>query len=569
MIDQFPHRFLLLLTAVLVFSGERARGVEIPPTDPNIQYHGRWNFDNPSEPWVYWQGSSIIVNFDGIAISLDIETSSGTEEYRIIVDGIADPNRLFVTGREVNVLASGLSPGVHTLQIMKETFHGDRACFHGLEVTGSGLVAPPARPALRVEFFGDSNMDGYSNYSEKNSGGMGTYYAFPAMLTRMLGAEMNIEAVAGATLNSVRSYIFSEDDSSNASYRSGFDPHIIIVNAGANDLGASKNTIKNRYKDVIADLRLVYGDDPHIVLFNAYGWHVNEPAGYIQEVVNEVGGNLSACPYSWLWERWHGCQWDHSGEAHQLMDHLLAVNPAWVQVVPNDIIDGFGRNFNVANGSFEHRAPFGGFGWRYRLDGVERVHDAAGAAAGEYYIRLKQGEEVHQPIDATGDSLPGGTSGNQVYYVSAMIRSTAATGVAQINADFEGQQLYNRANGVTRSFDVDSTWQRYTTTFTAPNGSWKTFVILRSATGTVDFDDVVMSNQPLFQHPSVEGFFSDPATFRIWWQSLPEVDYRIESSGDLQFWEALKTVTGDGGVMTEDANAEGTSQSYFRLQIVE
>ena len=124
-IDQFPHRFLLLLTAVLVFSGERARGVEIPPTDPNIQYHGRWNFDNPSEPWVYWQGSSIIVNFDGIAISLDIETSSGTEEYRIIVDGIADPNRLFVTGREVNVLASGLSPGVHTLQIMKETFHGD------------------------------------------------------------------------------------------------------------------------------------------------------------------------------------------------------------------------------------------------------------------------------------------------------------------------------------------------------------------------------------------------------------------------------------------------------------
>ena len=108
-----------------------------------------------------------------------------------------------------------------------------------------------------------------------------------------------------------------------------------------------------------------------------------------------------------------------------------------------------------------------------------------------------------------------------------------------------------------------------TTTFTAPNGSWKTFVILRSATGTVDFDDVVMSNQPLFQHPSVEGFFSDPATFRIWWQSLPEVDYRIESSGDLQFWEALKTVTGDGGVMTEDANAAGTSQSYFRLQIVE
>jgi hypothetical protein len=474
----------------------------ISPSDPYIQYHGRWNFSTPMVPWVHWQGSSILVSFDGTGISLDIEAETSTEQYRIVLDGTAQPNRLYVTGRQTKVLASGLDPGTHTLEILKETWVGDKSFFHGLEVTGNGLVAPPPRSALRIEFFGDSNTDGSSNYSENNSGDMGTYYAFPAMVTRMLGAEMNLQAVGGAKLdengdNDVRSHIFSEDYySQDNAYRSGFNPHIIVVNAGANDLGASKDTIKNRYKAVIDDLRTVYGNDPHIVLFNAYGWDVDEPAGYFQEVVDEVGGNLSACLYPWIWEKWHGCQWDHSGEAHQLMDHLAKVNPAWVQVAPNDIIDGFGRNFDVANGGFEHQAPFGGFGWRYKDDGVRRINDPKGAAEGRYYIRLGPGRRVHQPIDATGDTLPGGTTNNQEYFVSAMIRGTAGA-VAQINADFEGHKLYNRGNGIIRSFAVSTEWQRYTTTFTAPNGSWKTFLILKSGKGKVEFDNVHMSNRPL------------------------------------------------------------------------
>jgi hypothetical protein len=178
------------------------------------------------------------------------------------------------------------------------------------------------------------------------------------------------------------------------------------------------------------------------------------------------------------------------------MNHLAEINPAWTQVVPNDIIDGFGRNFDVANGGFEHQAPFGGFGWRYKDDGVQRIFDPSQAAEGGYYIRLKPGEMVHQAIDATGDTLPGGTADDQVYYVSAMVRGTPGA-VAQINADFEAQQLYNRGNGIMHSFGVTAEWQRYTTTFTAPNGSWKTFLILRSASGTVEFDNVLMSNRPL------------------------------------------------------------------------
>ena len=330
---------------------------------------------------------------------------------------------------------------------------------------------------------------------------MGTYYAFPAMVTRMLGAEMHNQSVGGARIvgetdNNVGSFIFSEDyETQDARYRSGFDPHVIVINAGANDRGAGKDPIKERYKSVIADLRTVYGAAPEIILFNAYGWDVNEPANYTQEVVDELGDpKLSVCLFPWLWEKWHGSQWDHSGEAHVLLDHIVKLNPAWKQVNPGDIVDGFGRNGDFANGSFEHMAPFGGYGWRYYTDGVERVHDPEDAPDGDYYIRLEEEEKVHQPTDATGDFAPGGTAGEQTYYIRASIRGVGEGAQAQIITEFQGQQIWTRGNAQTATIDLTTSWQAYTTTATAPAGTWTLFTTLRAKSGTAEFDDVRMSN---------------------------------------------------------------------------
>ena len=486
-------QLLLLLPMESILSA-----VHIPPTNPDIRYTGRWNFDNPSVPWVAWQGSSIMVKFKGTGISIEMG-GTVTDQYRVIIDGKPEKSRrYFSSNRNTYALAKDLADDVHTMEIMKETFKG-KTLFYGLEVTGDGLLPLPPRPPLRIEFFGDSNMDGSSNYSEKNSGDMGTYYAFPAMVTRMLGAEMHNQSVGGAKLynggdNCVGSFIFSEDYyNQDPDYRSGFDPHIIVVNAGANDVGSGKSVIKRRYKNVVADLRTVYGPDPKIILFNSYGWDVNEPANYSHEVVTELGDpNLSVCLFPWLWEQWHGCQWDHSGEAYVLLDHITKLNPEWKQVNPGDIVDGFGRNGDFANGSFEHAAPFGGFGWRYRKDGVERVYDPEGAADGDYYIRLDAGEKVHQPTDATGDFLPGATVGGETYFVSAKIRGSAGA-KAQIIFDFQGQQIWTRGKEYPTTFDLSTEWQTYRTSIVAPAGKWTVFTTLKSLSGTVEFDDVRMS----------------------------------------------------------------------------
>jgi|GEM_PF-2605127 len=503
----------------IALSSVLTQAVTIDPSNPNIQYTGRWNFDNPSTPKVTWHGSQILLHFNGTDISVDIDAGARSpygnqwsEQYRVIVDGVPSPDRIFMSsGRNIYTLASNLPAGDHTLVLFKETTYSYKSAntIYGFDINGT-LLTPPARPPLRIEFFGDSNMDGTSNYSEQDGGNAGGYYAYPAMVSRMLGAEMNLQAVGGATLdkagyggdNDVRSFIFSENYiDQDTTYRSGFAPHVIVVNAGANDVGAGKAEIKNRYKDVINDLRTVYGSSTHIVLMNAYGWDLNEPSQYSDEVVAEVGGNLSTLKFPWLWEQFHGSMWDHSGQAHMLAQHIASLNPAWSIKNPNDIVAGFVDNGQFSNGSFEHVAPFGGYGWRYFTDaGVERVYDPAGAADGDYYLRLSGNKPVHQPIDATGDLLPGATNGGETYTVTAKIRGAVSGAQAKIETHFQGQQLWTHTteNGSpypyqSSTFNVTTQWREYSHTFTAEAGVWTLFNYLIASSGTVEFDDIQIS----------------------------------------------------------------------------
>jgi len=270
-----------------------------------------------------------------------------------------------------------------------------------------------------------------------------------------------------------------------------------VINAGANDVTLEerkprKAKVKNRYKRIIASLRKLHGSKTHIVLMNGYGWHPDETSAYTRELVKEVGGNLSALLFPWIWERWHGSMIEHSGQAHLLAEHIESLDLGFTVVREADIFDGFGRNFDVANGSFESKAKagFDAFGWRYFDEGVQRIYDPAGAADGLFYIRLGAGQSVHQGTDASGDFEPGGISKPQNFRVKAMIRSVGEVGGAKIIADFEAQDLWQRKNPKSKTFGVNNQWQEFTAEFTAPPGTWKTYITLTSIEGEMEFDNV-------------------------------------------------------------------------------
>lgn len=485
---------------------------EIAAYDVLVRYTGRWDHTNPAAPRVGWSGSSVTLRFFGDSATVNLEGGEEVAQFRVIIDGEPQQGLIDVQqGMQTLVLASGLnSNAVHTIELFKESSGHVDTTLHGFVIHGVALEPLSPRPEKRLAFFGDSNMSGYSLYSEKDQGGMGTWYAYPAMVTRMLDAEMHLQSVAGALLagdnpNTVESFIYSQRwGNKDISYRSGFEPDVIVVNAGANDIytvfgSGQKDIIKDRYKVVISALRNVYGERPHIVLYNAYAWAINEPANYSDEVVAEVGGNVSVLLYPWTWEQWHGTMSEHSGQARLLAEHLVSLNLGFEQLNDADVFDGFGRSFDVANGSFEQKAADGypAFGWRYYEDGVERIDDPDGAPDGRFYIRLDAGEEIHQGIDATGDFKPGGTTTKQSYRVEAMIRANgSANAQAEIAADFEGQALYNRDNEESVVFSVDSQWRQYSAVLTAPAGTWKTYISLRGGIGIVDFDRVRVSAVP-------------------------------------------------------------------------
>jgi hypothetical protein len=354
-------------------------------------------------------------------------------------------------------------------------------------------------------------MDGTSNYSEHDSGFAGAYFAYPAMTARMLGARTTTQAYGSATLsgygdNNVMRFIYSPDfTTQRPEFRTNFAPQVVVVNAGANDIyripaepgngyGEASSTnpdtiraqMKGRFKAVVAELRKVYGEEVHIVLYNAYGWDRNEPANYTAEVVAEVGGNLSYVHYPWTWEKWHGSMVEHGGQARLLAAHI-SEQMGWDIKQEPLVFNGFSDDGQVANGDFESVAygDFNAFGWRYASNRAQRV-----CTEQNCWLQLDAGTAVHQGFDATGDAMAGPSEAGLVIQVSAKVRGDA-TASAELVLDVEAQALYQRETTARQSFlGLTTEWREVTWQVPIPAGSWKLYLSLGAEDGQAEFDDV-------------------------------------------------------------------------------
>jgi lysophospholipase L1-like esterase len=501
-LTQLPTKLFYCLVLTLLASIAHAGEQFVAANHALIVYEGRWRATASGEPSAVWAGTSVQLTFDGTSVAATLTAGNKSDQFRVIVDQQARGIVRTKPGTNSYLLASDLAPGIHHIKLFKETFYAAEVIFHGFKIMDGKVLPTRHRYGGRVEFFGDSNMSGASLYSEKDGSDTGTYFAYPSMVARMLNAEPSIQARGGATLggegpNTVLSFIFSDNwFDSDPLYRSDFLPNVIVINAGANDIykvdkSRQKAEVKARFKAVIKVLRDVHGGTPHIVLFNAYGWDVNEPANYTAEVIDEVGGNLSVCQFPWMWEKWHGSMVEQAGQARVLAKCIAELNLGLDIVNQGDVFNGFGESGDVANGSFEAQAVAGfhAFGWRYHDDGVSRIRDPDSAFHGEYYIQLEAGELVHQGTDATGDLLPGPANGTEQFKLDLMMRGVGNS-VALIGADFEAQPMYNREHQKLTEFHVLPEWRNYEVLIEPPAGSWKSFIILKVDTGTIDIDRV-------------------------------------------------------------------------------
>ena len=468
--------------------------VTVPPNHEHVLYTGRWDRSDVLQPWAHWKGSSITVRFEGTSLAATF--SAGSNDYlRVIIDDDAAGSIKIPASSSAatHTLATGLADTEHSVEIIKETDVG-RWTFYGFEVDdGKSLVEPPARPARKITFYGDSNLAGYSLESEQNENGQhlrGSYYGYAGIVARMFDAEYENISRSGATIRNLNGF-YDRVDYWNQNPQwdfADFQADLVVANIGANDVGRPKKRIKSQYHDLLDNLRLAY-PNAHIMLYNAWGWDYDEPANYIHEVIAERGDpNMSSATFPWIFEQWHGCEYDHAGMAQVLAAHVETVL-GWTPG-PSDVMSGLGMNGDVANGSFEESAPFGGYGWRYYTDtGVSRVEDTT-AQDGAHYLRLENGAASHQPFPA---------SGGDTMTVIAWMRAANDNEQIEITLDSRDQEMWTTPLQVdSKVYNLSTDWQPYSLTSTAATGTPRPVfhgrVTFTAGVGaTVDIDNVVLS----------------------------------------------------------------------------
>jgi lysophospholipase L1-like esterase len=468
-----------------------AQSTVIAPDHPDLRYTGRWDRTNPTLPSVGWQGAQIAFVLEGTAISARLRTLSSIDYLLVILDEVVQPERIRISADDAPiVIAAGLANGKHRIQIIKETAQGGDMQFAGLTVTGTIVADETPAPRRHIVFFGDSNLAGESLRHEENNGDityMGCHHTYAGIAARMCNASYENISYGGATIGSIHSIYRQMSRQNPAAWdalRTTAD--VVVIDLGSNDVDNGEKAIRAAYHAFLDDIRTTY-PQAHIVLYNSFGWSFNEPANYSAAVVAErTDAQMSAARFPWFFEQWHGCEYDHAGMATLLAQHLEKTL-GW-DMQSADVMNGYGQNGNVANGSFAESAPFSGFGWRYGLKpGVTRITAEAGFD-GNHFVRLAAGARIHQPNPASNGST-----------ISVTMAARSADGGSLVTIiDYRNQEMYSEplsAESQTHALTTD--WQTYTMTLLSPvltaTPVFHTRLTFVASGGTVDIDAVQMT----------------------------------------------------------------------------
>jgi hypothetical protein len=264
-----------------------------------VQFIGRFDTTDAVGPRTAWPGARIVARFDGTDVDVKLTQtdgfSVGPTYFNIIRDG-AFTGTFSVTGTQVVRIASGLAAGPYTIEIEKRTeapFGTVR--FEGFTFAGgAGLLAPPARLARKLEFLGDSTIDGYGIDGSRTVGALnycGDGLAPPNLndvrksvawkTASGLGAELNVLGYSGKGIArnedgqvlDLFPTVYTRalpDLGGNAWNFASFVPDVVVVSLGGSDYdvltGTFPASFATKYADLVAYIRAQYGAAPYVFL---------------------------------------------------------------------------------------------------------------------------------------------------------------------------------------------------------------------------------------------------------------------------------------------------------------
>ena len=236
----------------------------ISAADPMLRYTGRIGTEDPENPFFIYPCSSVALRLTGKVLKVALTNQHSYVENRlgVIINGVQSAV-LLEKGEQIIDLSEQLGDDVNDVLLFKRQDCCHAYILHGLIVAETAELMPlPARPARRIEVYGDSVSAGEVSEAEFACGqsdpeghnGLysNSYLSYSWQAARLMGAELHDIATGGMALLDGTGYfngpnyigMLSSWDKVNYYPPFGPDtkwdfsrytPHVVVVAIGQND----------------------------------------------------------------------------------------------------------------------------------------------------------------------------------------------------------------------------------------------------------------------------------------------------------------------------------------------
>jgi lysophospholipase L1-like esterase len=252
---------------------QRGQGHSGPVGSGLVRFVGRVEVGPGDRAAYAWSGAGFAARFVGTGVAVRLRDDKN--EHQVVLDGRPLPTLVTTRGVERYLVAEGLAPGEHRLEVYRRTealFGVTR--FLGIEVADGHLLDPGPAPARRIEVVGDSISCGYGNEGSVpdcrfSADTENHYSSYGAVLARSLHAELstvawsgrgvvkNYDGEPGELMGRLYERTLPESPSSRWSQRESNDA--VIVNLGTNDFSTEpdpdESTFVGAYVALLEQIR--------------------------------------------------------------------------------------------------------------------------------------------------------------------------------------------------------------------------------------------------------------------------------------------------------------------------
>ncbi len=341
-------------------SGQTMTGNAAGKVAGGVRWVGRVDASNPAAIKFNWGGSGFVASVTGTSVTVNMSNENPTY-FQAVVDGVKMLRPKALQGMSSLLIATGLAPGMHTVELYRETEAASAGVTTFIGITGATLNPAPMYSGRLIETIGDSLTNGYGELgSETHPNSCGTtlngcgytidtqsnYQSYAAILARDVKADWSIVANSGwglyrdnqKGLQNVLPNVYGE------AYYAGQNAPMwdfsvkaqaVIINLGTNDLanGDPGTGYQESFVKLVGQIRAKYGADAWIFpvtgsMIDSNG--IKTLAAYINAGIMALKdpkvfyvdlGTQDACGAAGT-----GCQWHPSVAEHQrLAAKLLPV----------------------------------------------------------------------------------------------------------------------------------------------------------------------------------------------------------------------------------------------------